>query len=260
MTRRLALAAFGCAGLAAAGFAWANQEGSDAPLTPLVASKVYPHDRRAFTQGFAWHEGTLYEGTGRQGTSVLRTVDLATGKTLAYRRLDGRYFGEGVAVLGDEVFQLTWQSGVGFVHDRATLSPKRTFRVAGEGWGLTTDGTRLILSDGTPVLRFLDPATGRVTGRLRVTDGGAPVERLNELEWVNGEVFANVWYSPRIARIDPDTGRVTGWLDGSDLLRRAGVTDREQVLNGIAYDREGGRLLLTGKLWPAVFEVPWPAE
>ena len=258
MTRKLAALACGLAGLAVLTGALLAAAQSDAPVTRLVPAKTYPHDTRAFTQGFAWHDGTLYEGTGRHGTSILRTVDLPTGRTLTYRKLDARYFGEGVAVLGDEIFQLTWQSGVGFVFDRATLTPKRTFRLAGEGWGLTTDGERLILSDGSAVLKFLDPVTGRVTGRVRVTDGGRPVKNLNELEWVNGEVFANVWYSPRIARIDPETGAVTGWLDASALVRRAGVTDREQVLNGIAHDPDGERLLLTGKFWPAVFEVPWP--
>ena len=267
MTWKLPAAACGFAALASLGIALAAGEAA-ADATPLVPTARYPHDPRAFTQGFAWHEGTLYEGTGRRGTSVLRTVDLATGATGRFRRLPDRFFGEGVCVLGDEVFQLTWEAGVCFVYDRETFTQTRRFRYAGEGWGLTTDGARLILSDGTPVLRFLDPATGRVLSRVRVTDGGRPVTRLNELEWVPGpdpahpaagaEVLANVWYSPRIARINPATGEVTGWLDATALVRAAGVTDREQALNGIAHDPAGKRLLLTGKLWPAVFEVPWP--
>jgi glutamine cyclotransferase len=260
MIRKIALAACGLAVLAGLGLTLLAQDGGAAPVTRLTPTKQYPHDPRAFTQGFAWHDGVLYEGTGRQGGSVLRTVDLATGATGRYRKLDPRLFGEGVCVLGDEVFQLTWQSRLGIVYDRDTFTPKRQFRYSGEGWGLTTDGERLILSNGSQKLQFLDPATGRVTGAVSVTDDGRPVTRLNELEWVDGEVFANVWYSPRIARIDPETGRVTGWLDGSDLVRRAGVRDREKVLNGIAYDPAGKRLLLTGKLWPAVFEVPWPPE
>ena len=245
----LALAAVGAV------LAATREPGND---TKLVPTKTYPHDARAFTQGFAWHDGVLYEGTGRKGASVLRTVDLQTGATLKFRRLDARLFGEGVAVHGDEIFQLTWLSGWGFVYDRATLNYKRRFRIAGEGWGLTSDGTRLILSDGTNELRFLDPVTLKLTGRIKVRDGRRPVDRLNELEYVDGEIFANVWYSDRIARIDPATGAVTGWLDASDLVRRAGVRDREKVLNGIAFDPAGRRLLLTGKLWPAVYEVPWP--
>ena len=269
ISRRLALAACGFAGLVVCGAtAWAVAGRANDRVVPLAPAARYPHDSRAFTQGFAWHDGTLYEGTGRRGTSVLRTVDLATGASLKYRRLPDRFFGEGVCVLGDEVFQLTWEAGVCFVYDRATFTQTRSFRYADEGWGLTTDGARLILSDGSPVLRALDPKTGRVLSRLRVTDAGRPVRNLNELEWVAGagesgagaELLANVWYSPRIARIDPATGNVTGWLDASALVRAAGVTDREEALNGIAHDPAGGRLLLTGKLWPAVFEVPWPPE
>ncbi|MFH5802515.1 glutaminyl-peptide cyclotransferase [Alienimonas sp. DA493] len=263
MTRKLLAAACGLAAVAGLGLTLAAQTADDAAVVRLTPTKRYPHDARAFTQGFAWHDGVLYEGTGRHGTSVLRTVDLETGRTKAFRKLDDRLFGEGVCVLGDEVFQLTWQSGWAFVYDRETLTAKRRFRIAGEGWGLTTDGKRLILSDGSSVLRFLDPATGTVTGRVRVTDRGRPVDQLNELEWVRRadgepEVLANVWYSPHIARIDPATGEVTGWLDGSELVRLSGVNDREKVLNGIAWDEQGERLLLTGKLWPAVYEVPWP--
>ena len=243
----------GCVAGVAATFA--GPAGGDALLVPTAR---YPHDARAFTQGLAWHDGVLYEGTGREGTSVLRTIDLATGSTTAYRKLDARLFGEGVAVHGDEIFQLTWKSGRAYVYDRATLDYKRQFRYRGEGWGLASDGTHLVMSDGSSVLRFLDPATFETVRRVRVRDGRTPVENLNELEVVDGEVFANVWYDRRIARIDPATGTVTGWLDGSELVRRAGVTDREHVLNGIAFDPENRRLLLTGKYWPAVFEVPWP--
>ncbi|NNJ26129.1 glutaminyl-peptide cyclotransferase [Alienimonas chondri] len=263
MTRRLALFACGWSVLTGSGIALFAALGDDSSVTKLTPTKAYPHDPRAFTQGFAWHDGVLYEGTGRRGTSVLRTVDLATGETGQFRKLDARLFGEGICVLGDEIFQVTWESGWGFVYDRESLTLKRRFRIAGEGWGLTTDGERLILSDGTAVLRFLDPATGRVTGRVRVADQGRPVAQLNELEWVRrpdggAEVLANVWYSPHIARIDPTTGAVNGWLDCTALVKLAGVTDREKVLNGIAWDREGERLLLTGKMWPAVYEVPWP--
>ena len=271
ISRRLALTACGFAGLVVcAATAWAVAGRVEDRVVTLAPTARYPHDPRAFTQGFDWEDGVLYEGTGRHGTSVLRTVDLETGATGRFRKLPERYFGEGVCVLGDEVYQLTWQAGVCFVFDRETFAPARTFRYAGEGWGLTTDGARLILSDGTPVLRFLDPATGRVLGRVRVTDAGRPVRRLNELEWVPGpdpadpaagaELLANVWYDRRIARIDPAMGAVTGWLDASALVRAAGVTDREHALNGVAHDPAGKRLLLTGKYWPAVFEVPWPPD
>ncbi|QDT16830.1 glutaminyl-peptide cyclotransferase [Alienimonas californiensis] len=264
MTRKLAVLACGVALLAGSGLVLSAALSDDPTVVKLSPTKRYPHDPRAFTQGFAWHDGVFYEGTGRYGTSLLRTVDLETGRTGEFRKLDDRLFGEGICVLGDEIFQLTWQSGVAFVYDRETLTAKRRFRIAGEGWGLTTDGERLILSDGTAKLRFLDPATGRETGSVRVARLGRPVSQLNELEWVRrpdggAEVLANVWYTPHIARIDPTTGEVTGWLDASELVRLSGVTDREQALNGIAWDRDGERLLLTGKLWPAVYEVPWPA-
>ena len=218
----------------------------------LVTS--YAHDRQAFTQGLVYLDGFLYEGTGLNGQSGIRKVRLETGEVLQHRPLDAKYFGEGIAVWGKTIVQLTWQSEIGFVYDLATFEPVKTFGYTGEGWGLTHDGTRLIMSDGTPTLRFLDPASFEETGRLTVRDGGLPVDDLNELEWVKGEIFANVWQGERIARIDPKTGRVTAWVDLSGLLpsHERSTTD---VMNGIAYDPAGDRLFVTGKLWPRLFEI-----
>ncbi|MEM9701468.1 MAG: glutaminyl-peptide cyclotransferase, partial [Planctomycetota bacterium] len=205
MIRFLKLAVAGIASLTVVGLIVAATQPAQTPVTRVSPTKQYPHDPRAFTQGFAWRDGILYEGTGREGTSVVRTVDLETGETGVYYKLPGQLFGEGVCVLGEEIYQLTWKSGWAFVYDRKTLNYKRRFRVAGEGWGLTTDGKRLILSDGSSILRFLDPSSGQVLGRVRVRDQERAVDNLNELEWVRGpdgkaEVLANVWYSPMIAR------------------------------------------------------------
>jgi glutaminyl-peptide cyclotransferase len=216
--------------------------------------KSYPHDRGAFTQGLEFFDGVLYEGTGQHGSSSLRKVRLETGEVLQQRDLPRQYFGEGITIWGTELFQITWQSGVAFVWDRETFAPKRTFRYIGEGWGLAHDRAGLIMSDGTDVLRFLDPETFAERRRMRVTAGGQPVRNLNELEVVKGEIFANVWQTDLVARIDLASGRVTGWIDLRGLLRpdeRAGA----DVLNGIAYDAPGDRLFVTGKLWPRLFEI-----
>jgi glutamine cyclotransferase len=233
-----------------------------APRTQAGASRVagfevvrsYPHDPQAFTQGLVYLDGVLYEGTGLNGRSSLRKVRLENGEVLQLQKLEERYFGEGIAVVGPAIVQLTWQSGVGFVYDRNTFQRTRTFNYQGEGWGLTYDGTRLVMSDGTATLRFLDPTTLKETGRLLVRDGARPVEKLNELEIVKGEIFANIWGSDRIARISPKTGAVTGWINLAGLLdpRDAAGTD---VLNGIAYDAAKDRLFVTGKLWPKLFEI-----
>ena len=215
---------------------------------------AYPHDRKAFTQGLIYLDGVLYEGTGMKGESTIRKVKIETGQVLQQHKIDSQYFGEGITDWAGTLLQLTWQSEVGFVYDRATFQQKKTFGYRGEGWGLTHDTKRLILSDGTPVLRFLDPVTLKETGRLVALDGAKPVGNLNELEYVNGEIFANVWQTDRVVRIDPNTGRVTGWIDFSGLLapsERAGT----DVLNGIAYDAKGDRLFVTGKWWPKLFEV-----
>lgn len=218
--------------------------------------RSYPHDRDAFTQGLEYVDGLLYEGTGRTGSSGIRKVKLETGEVLQAQPLDARYFGEGITVWKNRIIQLTWQSEVGFVYDRQTFQQQRTFQYTGEGWGLTHDATRLIMSDGSPTgtLKFFDPETLRQTGTLTVRDGGRPVANLNELEYVKGQIYANVWQTDRIAIIAPKTGRVTGWIDLHGILdpREAGGVD---VLNGIAYDAAGDRLFVTGKLWPRLFEI-----
>jgi glutamine cyclotransferase len=227
-----------------------------APVHGFKVVRSYPHDRQAFTQGLEFVDGVLYESTGMNGRSGIRKVNLATGEVLQVQPLDAAYFGEGITVWKNRIVQLTWQSGMGFVYDRQTLQQQRSFPYTGEGWGLTHDGTRLIMSDGSDsgTLRLLDPETLRQVGTLAVKDGGRPVARLNELEYVKGEIFANVWQSERVAVISPSTGRVTAWIDLQGLLdprERAGV----DVLNGIAYDAKGDRLFVTGKLWPRVFEI-----
>ncbi len=211
----------------------------------------WPHDTNAFTQGLLYLDGLLYESTGLRGRSSVRVGRLGEVEPLVERDLEARYFGEGLAAVDDRLVMLTWQSGVGFVYDRATLAPRGEFRYGGEGWGLTYDGARLIMSDGTARLRFLDPVTFAEVGSVEVHDEGAPVSRLNELEFIEGEVFANVWLTDRIVRIDPASGRVRGWVDLTGL-RPAGAED---VLNGIAWDAAGERLLVTGKLWPTIFDI-----
>ncbi|HEX8692569.1 MAG TPA: glutaminyl-peptide cyclotransferase [Longimicrobium sp.] len=231
------------------------------PAAPTVAAeqvRSYPHDPAAFTQGLVFHDGQLYESTGRYGESSLRRVRLETGEVLEKVAVPERHFAEGLALLGGRLYQLTWQDGMGFIYDVGTLRQQGTFPYEGEGWGLTTDGTSLILSDGSNVLRFLDPATAAVTRTVEVTDGGQPVHQLNELEWVRGEVWANVWHDRRVARIDPETGRVKAWLDLSGLVPTPQPTDNEAVLNGIAYDPAADRLFVTGKLWPTLFEIRAP--
>jgi glutaminyl-peptide cyclotransferase len=232
----------------------AQAAAKSAPVATYKIVKAYPHDRLAFTQGLQYLNGVLYEGTGQHGQSGIRKVTLETGAVLQRQPLDAKYFGEGITVWGDTLLQLTWQSEIGFVYDLKTFKQLKTFTYPGEGWGLTHDGSRLIMSDGSPALRFLDPKTLKETGRVTVRDGTAPVDELNELEVVKGEVFANVWNTHRIARISPKTGQVTGWIDLTGILdpREAVGAD---VLNGIAYDAAGDRLFVTGKLWPKLFEI-----
>jgi glutamine cyclotransferase len=225
------------------------------PVYGYRVVNVYPHDRQAFTQGLIWCDGFLYEGTGLHGASSLRKVRLETGRVVEQRSLDRQYFGEGITEWGGSLLQLTWNSQVGFIYDRAGLKARGTFRYPGEGWGLTHDQDRLIMSDGTAALRLLDPKTFRETGRMNVQSGGAPLAGLNELEFVRGEIFANVYGTDWIARISPQTGAVTGRIDLRGLLPEADRMIPVDVLNGIAYDAGGNRLFVTGKLWPKLFEI-----
>ena len=216
---------------------------------------TYPHDPHAFTQGLVFADGHLYESTGLNGHSSLRMVDLETGRTLQDFPVPSRYFAEGLTTWGTTLVQLTWQAHTGFVYDRFSFRQLRTFTYSGEGWGLTQDGKSLILSDGTADLRFLDPKTFQEVRRIAVKDKGTPVTQLNELEYVRGEIYANVWHSDRIARISPATGKVLGWIDLTGILPAGEQSTPEAVLNGIAYDAAHDRLFVTGKLWPKLFEI-----
>jgi glutaminyl-peptide cyclotransferase len=226
--------------------------------TPVYGYRVvhvYPHDRAAFTQGLEYRAGFLYEGTGLNGRSSLRKVDLESGKVLQEIRLDAKYFGEGITLLDRRIVELTWESHRGFVYDRTTFQLIRGFEYPGEGWGLANDGRQMYMSDGTAQIRCWDPMTLREIRRIDVHDGQMPIESLNELEYVRGEIFANVWQTDRIARIAPADGHVTGWIDLSALLTATDLADGADVLNGIAYDSAGDRLFVTGKLWPKLFEI-----
>ena len=216
---------------------------------------TYPHDPHAFTQGLIFADGHLYESTGQYGQSSLRMVDLETGHVLQSVPVDAHYFAEGLAAWSSTLVQLTWQNHTAFVYDRFSFRLLHTLSYPGEGWGLTSDGKALILSDGTPNLRFLDPATFHELRRISVTDHGKPIDQLNELEFVRGEIYANVWHSDRIARIAPRTGAVIGWIDLTGLLPGNMRSSSEAVLNGIAYDAHTNRLFVTGKLWPRLFEI-----
>jgi glutaminyl-peptide cyclotransferase len=231
-----------------------TQISTTAPRAGFTVVHVYPHDRGAFTQGLEYAGGYLWEGTGLNGRSSVRKVKLETGEVLMQHAIPPDYFGEGITLWKSDLIELTWRSEVALVFDRATFAQKRSFSYAGEGWGLTHNDTELIMSDGTSELRFLDPATFAEKRRLKVTDNGRPVPDLNELEWVKGQVFANVWRTDLIARIDPASGRVAGWIDLAGILPAA---DRQgaDVMNGIAYDAAHDRLFVTGKNWPKLFEI-----
>ncbi len=252
-------------------------------FTPRYTFQIvsaYPHDRGAFTQGLVFEDGVLYESTGLYGRSSLRRVDLETGQVLQRHDLPEPYFGEGIAIFGERIFQLTWQSHVGFVYDRQSLERIAEFFYPTEGWGLTHDGVKLIMSDGTATLYFLDPVTLATIGQLEVKVNADPVTRssppdpcfpwgrrtevfvygqpaigLNELEYIQGEIYANVWQSNCIARIDAQTGQLKGWIELGGLLGLEDYSQPVDVLNGIAYDAENDRLFVTGKLWPKLFEI-----
>jgi glutamine cyclotransferase len=225
------------------------------PLYKVRILKEYPHDPEAFTQGLIFSKGFLYESTGLNGRSSLRQVELETGRVVRKYDLPCRYFAEGLALWNRSLIQLTWRSGKGFVYNLRSFSVEREFNYSGEGWGLTQDGKALIMSNGTAELIFLDPETLARKCSLTVTDRGRPVRFLNELEYIKGEIFANVWQEDFIARISPETGQVTGWIDASDLRRQLPSGSCPDVLNGIAYDGEKDRIFVTGKLWPLLFEI-----
>jgi glutamine cyclotransferase len=222
--------------------------------TYLIVNRV-PHDYQAYTQGLVFDQGFLYEGTGRRGHSSLRKVDPDNGAILAIHKLPEEFFGEGITIFNNRIYQLTWQEYTGFVYDRDSFLILEEFFYNTEGWGITHDGTQLIISDGTAYLYFLDPFNYDVLNSIEVKDDNGPVENLNELEYINGEIFANVLYSNRIARIDPSSGRVTGWVDLTGILAGERIDYRIDVMNGIAYDATNDRLFVTGKLWPKVFEI-----
>lgn len=225
------------------------------PVYTYQVVNTYPHDRAAFTEGLVIDQGTLYESTGLNGQSDVRRVDLESGAVQQRQALSSEYFGEGMTVWDDQIIQLTWQSHAGFVYDKDSFKLLKTFTYPTEGWGLTHDDAQLIMSDGTAILHFLDPNTLEETRRITVTANGAPVIYLNELEYVRGEIWVNVWKTERIARIDPQTGQVVGWIDLGGLLSSADHQQPVDVLNGIAYDAEHDRLFVTGKLWPKLFEI-----
>ncbi|HEU0043245.1 glutaminyl-peptide cyclotransferase [Sphingomonas sp.] len=230
---------------------------SDAPVPVLTARIVarYPHDATAFTQGLLWHEGNLYESTGLEGRSEIRRVRLADGKVLGRARLPTTQFGEGMTLWGRQLVSLTWKSGIAYRWDIRTLKRVAEARFVGEGWGLAGNGTQLIHSDGTPTLRFLDPATLAVKRQVTVTLRGKPVSQLNELEVIDGAVLANVWHTPYLLRIDPATGRTTAVVDLRAVVAEIKTADPEAVANGIAWDPARRRLFVTGKLWPTLFEI-----
>ncbi len=223
------------------------------PLHQAQVVREFPHDARAFTQGLVFDDGKLYEGTGQRGESTLRLVDLETGDLLKRRNLDRRFFGEGITIMADKIYQLSWQAQVGFVYDKESFTQVASFYLPGEGWGITHDGENLIVSDGTSYLRFLNPETLTEIKRVQVKDDLGTVNRINELEYINGEVWANIWYEDYIIRIDPETGAVNSRVDLRGLsANRRSVDD---VLNGIAWDDENQRLFVTGKLWPNLYEI-----
>ena len=226
-----------------------------APTYGYEVVNTYPHDAQAFTQGLIFQDGALVESTGLEQHSTLRRVELQTGKVLQKVDVSPYFFAEGMTLYGGKIYQLTWKGEKGFVYDPKTFEKTGEFKYTGEGWGLTHDADSLILSDGTAEIRFIDPNTYEVKRSISVKDSGRRVEELNELEYVKGEIYANVWHENRVARIDPKDGRVTGWIDLSGLLKPGDTTDEEAVLNGIAYDEQGDRLFVTGKLWPKLFEI-----
>jgi glutaminyl-peptide cyclotransferase len=228
-----------------------------APVQNYKVIATFPHDTTSFTQGLVYAgDGQFYESTGLQGESTLRRVEVATGRTLQRLDVPSQYFAEGLALMGNELLQLTWQHKLGFVYDRKTFKQKRTFAYKTEGWGIAFDGTsQLVMSDGSDTLTFLDPKTLVPGKTLRVLDAGRPIRNLNELEWIEGEIWANVWTTDRIARISPKTGEVNAWVDLSTLYPRSQRMPPADELNGIAYDKTTHRIFITGKKWPKLYQI-----
>ena len=254
--RQLCLVAFAAAALLGVSSTAARGVALSAPLARYRVVHTFPHDPEAFTQGLVYLDGFLYEGTGLNGRSSIRKVRLENGEVLQIHKLDSQYFGEGIAIFDNSLFELTWQAEIGFVYDRTSFERTGTFSYKGEGWGLTQDGRRLVMSDGTSYLRFFDPATRKELSRVQVRDGGRPVERLNELEYVKGEIWANIWQTGWIVRIDPASGKLLGRIDMNSLADDEQRQNKNaDVLNGIAYDAAADRLFVTGKLWQRLFEI-----
>ena len=249
--------------LALTGFFFIYQYSNPEPSTnsnviPLYTYKVvntYPHDQSAFTEGLVFEDGVLYEGTGLNGYSNLRIVKLETGETLQIYELPPQFFGEGVTIYGNKIIQLTWKSHISFVYDKYSFKLLQEFNYPDEGWGITHDGKHLIMSDGTSTLHFLDPETFKEIGQIEVSANDIPVTRINELEYIQGEIYANIWQTERIARINPLTGQVVGWIDLKGILSPEDHSETVDVLNGIAYDAKNSRLFVTGKFWPKLFEI-----
>ena len=244
----IAIATYACAPVSQAGV----------PEYTYEVVHSYPHDRTAFTEGLFYLDGFLYESTGIEGASSVRKVRLETGEVVQRHDLPSAYFGEGIIQWKDRLIQLTYKTEVGFVYNLSTFETERRFEYPGEGWAMTQDGKNIFMSDGTAQIRIWDPETLQELRRITVTDQGQPVPNVNELEWVKGEIYANIWETDRIARIDPATGRVVGWIDLAGLLspnERLAGPEGTDVLNGIAYDAKGNRLFVTGKRWPKLFEI-----
>jgi len=222
--------------------------------------QVFPHDPLAFTQGLIFEKGYLYEGTGRKGRSSLRKIDLKTGNVLLQTTLSEAFFGEGITAFRDRIYQLTWRGGTGFIYDMKTFIQEGTFRFSGQGWGLTHDGIHLIMSDGSSILRYFDPDSFREVRRIRVREEDREIEKINELEFIKGYIYANIWHTDHIVKISPKTGKVVARYDLSGLLLKDRPQDPEAVLNGIAYDEEGDRLFVTGKLWPKLFQIKFKED
>ena len=230
-------------------------KGNPPSQTVFKVLNSFPHDPTAFTQGFAYRDGFLYESTGLYGESSLRRTNPATGEVTAKTSLSPKFFGEGLTILGDSIYQLTWRSGRGFIYDRETLGRKGSFTYSTEGWGLTDDGTSLIMSDGTEKLYFLSPGSFKVTKVLRVKEEGSPVRMLNELEYARGKIYCNIWRSDDIVAVNPETGVVERRISLGELRKRLSLPERAETLNGIAWKSASDTFLVTGKRWSEVFEI-----